>query len=334
MELSAIKERIKIRLKRTAEDIIEIGLDLIEAKRIAGHGGFEKWLKAEFEMSQDSAQRFMNVAKSFGGEIPHSAVFALNANVLYALSAPSTPENVRTEIIERVENGESINLAEIQRLKKEAADLLVEKQAIQDNLIDAKQAIEEKEKRVNWLELDKQATTKQNDELRNTLAFEVDKRATEKLELERAKLILENQDAIAQSKRIAENAVAEIERLKKERDNQIKLGVSSELQKYDSEIAQKTRQIEYQKQELEKMQKIKHELDVEVGALAVHKKAIEKIKDNLSFLAVSFDDAFETETIPAETISDWTAIYDALNKLVTQMREWRENNTLIGELVN
>ena len=86
-------------------------MDLIEAKRIAGHGGFEKWLKAEFEMCNDSAQRFMNVAKSFGGEIPHSAVFALNANVLYALSAPSTPESVRTEIIERVENGESVTLA-------------------------------------------------------------------------------------------------------------------------------------------------------------------------------------------------------------------------------
>jgi chromosome segregation ATPase len=239
----------------------------------------------------------------------------------------NAPEEIREEVTAKIEAGEDVTIKEIQRLKKEAAEAVAAKDTIQF-------ALTEKQARLDWLEMDKKAIHEQNDRLRNTLAFEVDKRATEKLELERAKLTLENQEAIAQSKRIAENAVAELERLKKERDNQIKLGVSSELQKYDSEIAQKTRQIEYQKQELEKMQKIKHELDVEVGALAVHKKAIEKIKDNLSFLAVSFSDAFETETIPTETVSDWTAIYDALNKLVTQMREWRENNTLIGELVD
>ena len=292
------------------------------------HGEFEDWVSKNVTKPYSTAQKYMRIAKNhpelLGSNSPTSAIMPSISQVIELLNAP---EEIREEVTAKIEAGEDVTIKEIQRLKKEAAEAVAAKDTIQF-------ALTEKQARLDWLEMDKKAIHEQNDRLRNTLAFEVDKRATEKLELERAKLTLENQEAIAQSKRIAENAVAELERLKKERDNQIKLGVSSELQKYDSEIAQKTRQIEYQKQELEKMQKIKHELDVEVGALAVHKKAIEKIKDNLSFLAVSFSDAFETETIPTETVSDWTAIYDALNKLVTQMREWRENNTLIGELVD
>ena len=61
-------ERIKLRLKRTVEDIIEIGRELTAVKDELPHGQFLPWIAAEFEMSDRTANDFMNVANRFGGK--------------------------------------------------------------------------------------------------------------------------------------------------------------------------------------------------------------------------------------------------------------------------
>lgn len=78
--------------------LFEIGRDLIRVKELLGHGNFLPWIKDEFGMSTDSAQNFMRVAEQFGknGSIP-----LLPPTVLYALAAPSTPDEVKDEIIDR-----------------------------------------------------------------------------------------------------------------------------------------------------------------------------------------------------------------------------------------
>lgn len=92
-------ERIRTRMKRTAEDIVEIGRDLLAAKEETPHGQFEAWLASEFEMSHVTAFNFMNVAERYGGK--SSTVEDLPMRALYLLAAPSTPETVR----EAVANG-------------------------------------------------------------------------------------------------------------------------------------------------------------------------------------------------------------------------------------
>jgi hypothetical protein len=52
-----------------------------------------------------------------GDKLPN--VGNLSASVLYTLAAPSTPDEVRTEVEERVAAGESISLADVKRLKEE-----------------------------------------------------------------------------------------------------------------------------------------------------------------------------------------------------------------------
>ena len=74
----------------------------------------------------------MNVAEQFGDK--SNKLLLLNASALYALSAPSTPETVRTEIIERVESGEKVDLNEIARLKKETLDAKQQAESIQKTL--------------------------------------------------------------------------------------------------------------------------------------------------------------------------------------------------------
>jgi hypothetical protein len=111
-------DRLRLRLSRTAEDIIEIGRELIAVKDRVGHGNFLPWIDREFSMTEKSAERFMSVAKRFGGK--SDTVSKLPATVLYELAAPNTTEGVRTEIVDRAESGERISVADIRALKGRA----------------------------------------------------------------------------------------------------------------------------------------------------------------------------------------------------------------------
>ncbi len=99
---------IKSLVKRSAQDIVEIGQKLIEVKACLGHGNFGNWLATESEWSDQTALNYMNVAHHFA-QIPNYLEFAPKA--LYMLSAPSTPESAREEAIETATAGTSITPA-------------------------------------------------------------------------------------------------------------------------------------------------------------------------------------------------------------------------------
>jgi hypothetical protein len=98
-ELDQIIGQVRSLLRRSAEDIVEIGRQLLRAKELLAHGDFGPWLKHEFEMSERSAQNFMNVARRFGDK--SEMVADLKPGILYLLAAPSTPQTV----IDRVLSG-------------------------------------------------------------------------------------------------------------------------------------------------------------------------------------------------------------------------------------
>ena len=125
--LTFIHERateIKSLMKRTTRNIIEIGENLVQVKQRVGHGRFGEWLKSEFDLSSDTAERYINVAKRLG-DIPHGAEF--EAKALYLLAAPSTPEEARQEALSLAEAGETIShfkaKAIVERHKADDADL-------------------------------------------------------------------------------------------------------------------------------------------------------------------------------------------------------------------
>lgn len=110
-------EKIKLRLKRTAQDIVEIGKELIEVKANLPHGQFLSWIDAEFKMNKQMANTFMNVAERFGEK---SDYLTFAPTILYMLASPSTPDEVVQTAIEMAENGEKITVAEVKRLKAES----------------------------------------------------------------------------------------------------------------------------------------------------------------------------------------------------------------------
>lgn len=96
-------EEIKPRLRRATEDIIAIGNSLATVHRYLPHGQWLPWLETEFEMSVDTARNFIRVSERFAGKngiIPH-----LTPTALYALAAPSTPEDAIIEVEQHIAAG-------------------------------------------------------------------------------------------------------------------------------------------------------------------------------------------------------------------------------------
>lgn len=117
MTARAAAERIKLRLKRTVEDIIEIGRELTEVKDKLPHGQFLPWIAAEFEMDQKTAFNFMSVSERFGNKL--GIIPNFKPTILYALAAPSTPESVVEKAIEKAEAGEKVTVADVKDWKAE-----------------------------------------------------------------------------------------------------------------------------------------------------------------------------------------------------------------------
>ncbi len=104
---------IKPLLKRTAEDIFTIGGELRAVKEMLPHGRYTEWLGVEFGLSERMAQHFVNVRERLG---PKSEKFSvLPPSTLYLLAAPSTPDEAITIVEERIDKGDRLSVAHVQR---------------------------------------------------------------------------------------------------------------------------------------------------------------------------------------------------------------------------
>lgn len=112
-------KQIKILMKRTVEGIIETGERLERVKQRLKHGKFMTWVENEIKCHYSTALHFMRVWETFGEQKEQIADVGINVSVLYLLSAPSMPEQLRTEIVEMAKAGNPVSFAEAKRLKKE-----------------------------------------------------------------------------------------------------------------------------------------------------------------------------------------------------------------------
>jgi myosin heavy subunit len=148
-------ERIKLRLKRTAEDIIAIGQDLILIKAELGHGQFLPWIEMHFDMGQTQAHRFIQVAERFG-QIHQIGEF--KPSVLYELAAPSTSDEVVEIITAKVESGEKVSVKEVQALKRQ----IKEEQELKDKI---HHELSVNKQMVNYLKKDIEEFNQERDQL-------------------------------------------------------------------------------------------------------------------------------------------------------------------------
>jgi Protein of unknown function (DUF3102) len=110
-QLRSAAKRIRERVKRTLEAIIEIGRDLLRAKESVAHGQFGPWLQMEFGWSDRTARNFMEVAEVFGPKSEIISDLAIVPTAAYLLAAPSTPYEARQIALDRAQSGETITSA-------------------------------------------------------------------------------------------------------------------------------------------------------------------------------------------------------------------------------
>jgi hypothetical protein len=104
-------ERIRDKVKRTIEDIIEVGKDLLAVRDALPHGQFGPWLAAEFGWTERTARNFMAVAEHFGPKTEIISDLTIQPTAAYLLAAPSAPDEALEAAIERAEAGEQITTA-------------------------------------------------------------------------------------------------------------------------------------------------------------------------------------------------------------------------------
>jgi hypothetical protein len=104
-------QRIRDKVKRTIEDIIEVGNDLLAVREALPHGQFGPWLAAEFGWTERTARNFMAVAERFGPKTEIISDLTIQPTAAYLLAAPSAPDEAREAAIERAEAGEQITTA-------------------------------------------------------------------------------------------------------------------------------------------------------------------------------------------------------------------------------
>ena len=108
---------IKERLRRTAQDVWEVGKQLNEVRSQLEHGQFEGWLSAEFGWSRRTAYNFINVYEAFS-DSTNFAQLDIATSALYKLAAPSTPQSVRQQFLDKAEQGVKITHKEISQVLK------------------------------------------------------------------------------------------------------------------------------------------------------------------------------------------------------------------------
>jgi hypothetical protein len=106
--MHAAAQRIRLLVQRTLGDVIAIGQELLSVKETLPHGQFSAWLRAEFDWTLRTAQRFMAVAQRFGSKSDTMSVMRIDLTAAYMLAAPTAPQKASEAALQRAQSGERI----------------------------------------------------------------------------------------------------------------------------------------------------------------------------------------------------------------------------------
>ena len=160
--------------------------------------------------------------------------------------------------------------------------------------------------------------SQQRDKLRKELTTSVESKVEERIAESRALLILENQQALAEAKRIAENAQGKLEQLRKDQAKAIKDGVFSEIQKRKTEIDQLEYRCESLQKQAEDLTQARDLLEKENGIVKQHLDSIGTIGESILDIKSALYLAEERGAIPVELINEWSELSYAISGLSKQ----------------
>jgi hypothetical protein len=105
--LRAQANRIRKRIGRATQDLIDIGCDLLAAKKnVLDHGEFIKWVETEVGIARRTAQAYMAIAKLTDEK--GAAIALLPPTTAHRLAAKSTPSEVVSEVVAKAQSGDVV----------------------------------------------------------------------------------------------------------------------------------------------------------------------------------------------------------------------------------
>ena len=116
-DINKIETEIVMLKQQTAQNIIEIGRRLIQAKEMLPHGEWGKWLDEKVEFTQQTANKFMKAANELGN---YASMRNLGTGKLFALL--QLPTSDREEFIE-TQPVEDMTTRELQQAIREKKEL-------------------------------------------------------------------------------------------------------------------------------------------------------------------------------------------------------------------
>lgn len=136
--------KIQFHLQNMANSAIIIGQELTECKKEVGHGNWANWLKDNFNLSQESARKFMKIAEHFGAN--SKSTWNLNPTQMWEMLALPVGEEENC-IADKAAEGSPVQNMSVKKLRQEIKlwkGKANEKDAEIDNLHDQNQKLQER----------------------------------------------------------------------------------------------------------------------------------------------------------------------------------------------
>lgn len=100
------------RLRRyIGKSLVQIGKDLIGAKRYLSHGAFVRWVENEVGIPARTAQGYMKIAQWAHGR--STSIQHLSPSLLYILSAQTTPPEIVNSVLSAIEAGQTVKVSSV-----------------------------------------------------------------------------------------------------------------------------------------------------------------------------------------------------------------------------
>lgn len=112
-------EIIKMKMKRSVQDILDAGKRLIAVKKRLPHGLFKNWIETELGCHYTTGVNLMRVATVFGDDEEKITQMGVGPSILYFLATPSTPKQAREKVIQLIEEGEKVSFADTKKIVKD-----------------------------------------------------------------------------------------------------------------------------------------------------------------------------------------------------------------------
>ena len=110
---------IKMKMKRSVQDILDAGKRLHAVKEKLPHGYFKNWIETELGCHYTTGVNLMRVAHVFGNNEEKITKMGIGPSILYFLATPSTPKQAREKVIQLIEDGEKVSFAETKKIVRE-----------------------------------------------------------------------------------------------------------------------------------------------------------------------------------------------------------------------